>query len=411
MVFVSKWLSIVLTALLLVASVCGQIAVGHAGEDRILIAFVGDFSGPTREYSQKAYDAVLLALHEINDQGGLLGRPVEITKLDGGNDPQRHYRYITELGAREEVVAVFAGGTSSALLGGSRSSLEQKIPYLISMGNSQSLVVDYGHPYVFMFQPTTYMETKALSIFATLMPWRKYAWIGPDYIWGREVFSYYQQHFVALGSPIDWKVLIWHALNTPDFNPMIQEILESGAEALVIASWGQDLQRFLDQSRPYGLIERMAIFGPMMPESPQVDIPDGIWSLSRAPSFYLVDKYPQTKAFAERFFERYQTNPTGFTICSYDAMLAWRGAVLKANSFDREAVAKALKGLTFEGLRGESHIRPIDGQMNCPTYIGRSIYRFDPRVRILKSVIEIPAAKTWPSEQEILEARKKAAAP
>ena len=94
-------------------------------------------------------------------------------------------------------MAVFAGGTSSVLLEGSRASLEQKIPYLIVMGNSQSLVVDYGHPYVFLFQPTSYMETKALSIFATLMPWRQYAWIGPDYIWGREVFSYYQQHFAG----------------------------------------------------------------------------------------------------------------------------------------------------------------------------------------------------------------------
>ena len=408
---VIKRLSIVLTALVCFASVCGPIAVGQAEEDRIFIAFVGDFSGVISEYCQKAYEAALLAVLETNDQGGLLGRPVEIIKLDGGNDPQRHYRIISELGARKEVAAVFAGGTSSVLLEGSRASLEQRIPYLITVGNSQSLVVDHGHPYVFLFQPTTYMETKAFSIFATLMPWRKYGWIGPDYIWGREVFRYYQQHFAALGSPIKWKVQVWHPLDTHDFKPMIQEILEAEPEALIIASWGNDLQRFIDQARPYGLFERMAVFGPMMPETPQVDLPDGIWSLSRAPANYLVDKYPQTKAFAERFFERYLTNPTGFTICSYDAMLAWRGAVLKANSFDREAVAEALKGLTFQGLRGESHIRSIDGQMDCPVYIGRSYYRLEPRIRTLDSVIEIPATKTWPSEQEVLEARKKAASP
>ena len=406
---VSKRICIVLAALVCVASVCGPIDAEQAKEDRIIIAFVGDFSGPTREFCQKAYDAALMALQEINDQGGLLGRPVEIIKLDGGNNPQQHYRHITELGAHKEVAAVFAGGTSSVLLEGSRASLEQRIPYLISMGNSQSLVVNHGHPYVFLFQPSTYMETKAFSIFAALMPWRKYGWIGPDYIWGREVFSYYQLHFAALGTPIEWKVQVWHPLGDPDFKPMIQEILKAEPEALVIASWGEDLRRFIDQARPFGLIERMAIFAPMLPETPKVEIPDGIWSVSRAPFNYLAEKYPQTEAFAKLFFERYQTSPSGFAICAYDAILAWRKAVVKAHSFDREAVAKALKGLTFQGLRGDSYIRPIDGQMNCPTYIGRSIFRLEPRIRILDSVIEIPAIKTWPSEHEILEARKKAA--
>lgn len=408
---VSKWLRIILTSLVCVASVCGPIAVGQAEEERILTAFVGDFSGPTSEFCQKAYDATLLALQEINDQGGLLGRPVETIKLDGGNDPQKHYHYITELGARKEVVAVFAGGTSSVLLEGSRASLEQRIPYLISMGNSQSLVVDNGHPYVFMFQATTYMETKAFSIFTTLMPWRKFGWIGPDYIWGREIFGFFQQQFAALGSPIEWKVQVWHPVNNPDFKPMIQEILEAKPEALLMASWGEDLKRFIDQARPSGLFERMAILGLLMPDSSQVDIPDGIWSLSRAPSHYLADKYPQTEVFVKRFYERYQTYPSGFTICAYDAMLAWRGAVLKATSSDREAAAAALSGLTFQGLRGESYIRPIDGQMDCPVYIGRSYYRRDPRIRILEPVIEIPGNKTWPSEQEIIEARKKVAAP
>ena len=407
----SKWLSIVLTALIFVAAVCGPISADQAGDDRIIIAFVGDFSGVMREYCQKAYDAARLALQEINDQGGLLGRPVEIIKLDGHNDSQQHYRLVTELGTREEVAAVLAGGTSSVLLEGSRASLEQRIPYLITAGNSQALVVDHGHPYVFLFQPSSFMETKAFSIFATLMPWRKYGWIGPDYFWGREVFNYYQQHFADLGAPIEWKVQFWHPLGAPDFKPMIQGIIEAGPEALVITSWGDDLQRFIDQARTYGLFERMAIFGLVLPDTPQVDIPDGIWSMSRAPYKYLCDKYPQTKLFAERFYERYNYHPSGFTICSYDAVLAWRKAASKANSTNREAVADALKGLTFHGLRGESYIRPIDGQMNCPTYIGRALYRFEPRVRILDSVIEIPAAKTWPSEQEVLEARKKAVTP
>ena len=43
--------------------------------------------------------------------------------------------------------------------------------------------------YVFLFEASFWMETKEFSIFATLMPWKRYAWIGPDYVWGHQTIS------------------------------------------------------------------------------------------------------------------------------------------------------------------------------------------------------------------------------
>lgn len=103
-----------------------------------------------------------------------------------------------------------------------------------------------------------------------------------------------------------------------------------------------------------------------------------------------------------------QTILLGFTLCSYCALIAWRLAVRKAQSVEPAAVAETLKGLSFVGLRGDSYIRAVDGQMNCPTYFGRLVYAPEFPSAILESVVEIPAKKTWLSEKEVLDRRRKA---
>ena len=168
------------------------------------------------------------------------------------------------------------------------------------------------------------------------------------------------------------------------------------------------MRRFIMQAKPYGLFSNMAAFGWFMSESTGRLLPEEIWTLNRAPFNYLSDKFPQTRRFVDKFQRQFKGYPVGFAICSYDSLIAWRQAVLEANSAAPAVVAKALKGMSFKGLRGDSYIRPIDGQMNCPTFFGRLVYKPEYPCAVIESVIEIPAAKTWLSENEVLERRRKA---
>jgi branched-chain amino acid transport system substrate-binding protein len=381
--------------------------IGHAETKPIRIGFVGDFSSVSQSYSRNAYKAAQMAVADFNAEGGLLGRPVQMIRRDGGNDPQRHYQHIADLAYDQKIVAVFGGASTPCLLRASAACRELHIPYLISIGNAQSVVVEYGHPFVFMFEPNARMESLGFSIFAALMPWRHYAWIGPDYSWGYEVLHFFKQNFKHIGVSIEWKAEIWHPLGGKDFSDSIQQIMAAKPDALIIASWGEDLRHFMLQARPSGMFEKMATFGwfSLLAGDSEHMLPEGIWKISRAPFNYLAEKHAQAGTFVKKFHERYNTFPLGFTVCCYDSFLAWRQAVRKAGSAEPADVAKTLKGMSFVGIRGESYIRAIDGQMNCPTFFGRVFYRPEYPFAILESVVEIPAAKTWMSEKEIIAAR------
>ena len=379
----------------------------HAEETTIKIGFVGDFDGVTKDYCQGSYQAAQIAVDEINKAGGLLGRPVELIKRDAGPDPEKHNIAFNSIVWEENVVAVFGGASSPCILRASEAARDQKIPYLISIGNTQAVVVEKGHPYVFLFEANSWMETKGFSIFTTLMPWKRYAWVGPDYTWGHEVFAYFQQHFAEIGAPIDWVAEAWHPLGHGEFSTIIPHLIKADPDALVIASWGKDMLEFTRLAKQAGLFDKMAAFGWFFLQLDDKErlIPEGVWTLTRAPFNYLVDKYPQTRSFVETYHQRYNAYPIDFTICGYDAVTAWKLAVQKANSAEPEAVARALKGLSFEGMRGQSHIRAVDGQINCPTYFGRLVYLPEYPAAVLDSVFEIPADKTWLSEKEVLARR------
>jgi branched-chain amino acid transport system substrate-binding protein len=377
----------------------------------IKIGFVGDFSDVSKAYTHNMYNAAQLAVNEFNAAGGLLGKTIRLIKRDGGNDPQKHYDHVTALARKDKVVAIFGGASTPCVLKASTASKEQRIPYLVSIGNSQSIVVENGHPYVFLLQPNVWMETKGFSIFVTLMPWQSYAWVGPDYSWGHGVLLNFKQHFEEIGAPIDWTTEAWHPVGTTDFKAIIQRILDGKPDALVIGSYGEDVRHFTLQAKSHGLFDKVAVFGwftyNMTGDMGRM-VPEGMWSLARGGPFnYLAEKVPQAKSFVDKFVKQFDAYPNGFTICLYDSLIAWRQAVKNAKSADPIAVAKTLKGLEFDGLRGSSFIRAVDGQLNCPIYFGRLTFVPEYPFAVWKSVIEVPAAKTWLPEKEVLSRRSK----
>ena len=385
--------------------------IAYTEEKTIKIGFVGDFSGVSKAYTHNMYNAAQMAVNEFNTAGGLLGKTIRLIRRDGGNDPQRHYDHVTALSRKDKVAAIFGGASTPCVLKASTACKEQQIPYLVSIGNSQSIVIENGHPYVFLFQPNVWMETKGFSIFVTLMPWQRYAWVGPDYSWGHGVLRNFKQHFKEIGVPIDWTTEAWHPLGTTDFKVIIRQILDGNPDALVIGSYGEDVRHFTIQAEAHGLFDEVAVFGWFTYNMTGVMgrmVPEGMWSLARGGPFnYLAEKVPQAKSFVDKFVKQFDAYPNGYTICLYDSLIAWRQAVKNVKSADPIAVAKALKGLEFDGLRGSSFIRAVDGQLNCPIYFGRLTFVPEYPFAVWKSVIEVPASKTWLPEKEVLSRRSK----
>jgi urea transport system substrate-binding protein len=98
---------------LLICSACGRRTAGPPIEVGVLHSFTG-----TMAFNEKPVaDATLLAIEELNRQGGVLGRHIQPVVVDGRSDPEIFAREAERLITQEKVSTLFGCWTSACRKG------------------------------------------------------------------------------------------------------------------------------------------------------------------------------------------------------------------------------------------------------------------------------------------------------
>src|SRR5690625_3743631 len=94
----------------LLATGCAD-GAGAEGDEPIVIAHVGDFSGDWSFYDEPIREGLRLAADEINAEDGILGRQVEILAIDSHGDQADAVRGVEEA---LDAGAVYIVGTTDS---------------------------------------------------------------------------------------------------------------------------------------------------------------------------------------------------------------------------------------------------------------------------------------------------------
>jgi branched-chain amino acid transport system substrate-binding protein len=136
---VSRPAASVLAALVLVGAI-------HAAEP-IRIGDVEPLTGKEAAFGQSSHHGIVLAVEEINAAGGILGRPVVLVTEDNQSRSGDSATVTKKLIARDHVVAVINGGTSTQCLESGPVCQKAKIP-LVATTATNPEVTEKGD-YVF----------------------------------------------------------------------------------------------------------------------------------------------------------------------------------------------------------------------------------------------------------------------
>src|SRR4029079_13390470 len=82
--------------------------------DKIRIGTILDISGPFQPFGTQKKRCLDLAVEEINQKGGVLGRQLELVSYDAQSTNQLYAQFATQLGLRDKVSVVQAGLQSSS---------------------------------------------------------------------------------------------------------------------------------------------------------------------------------------------------------------------------------------------------------------------------------------------------------
>lgn len=403
------FLFVLVLAVAVLAAACERGAVGDgddetAGKGPIKAALITDVSGAASLFGEANVNAVKLAVDELNEDGGVVGREVDLIIRDSKLDPEVGVQLTRDVILKEQVSAVFGPVSSAVATAMTTVAEENQTPIFFHTSNTAALTTDLFHKYSFMVVPNTIMEGRANAIDLADEPYTRWAVIAPDYEFGHSQSDAFIDKLKEENPEVEIVKKVYPALGETDFTSFLTSILAVDPDAVYSAQFAGDLIALTKQAKPLGLFDKTFFTSLYETDALQAlgkDAPEGVRGYSRAP-FFAIDT-PQVQEFIDNYRERYDSFPSDWAIMAYDAVKLWAAGVEEAGTPEADPLIEALEGFEFESLRGLITIRPGDHQASVPVYSGT--VKFDPELGFATwtDVESVPGEEIWLSEEEVQE--------
>lgn len=366
-----------LLALKLLASV-GVLVAGAAAaqnQEPIKIGVLYPVTGVGAVYGVPAMQGHDLAVEELNAKGGLLGRKVVSVARDDKLNPADASAAMKEIITNEKVDVVLGGVASSVGLAMSDVAKQEQIVYIATIPKTIQMTTDKLHPWVFRTASNTDFEGDAMAQMVKLVGGKKICDAMLDYAYGHDLSAGLVKALPKYAPDAQIVLTVKPKLGATDYNAFITQILGAGCDTVTSSMWGNHFINFAKQAKPFGLFEKVKFIGGGEVASHEVagkmgaDYPDNVWSNTYELWYHNPTK--EAEAFHEALSKKLGTKETPmWPQLAYIGVMFYAAAVEKAGTTDKEAVRKALEGLTINTPVGPLTIDPKTHQANTGQYWG-----------------------------------------
>jgi branched-chain amino acid transport system substrate-binding protein len=352
----------------------GILIVGQAGAaDTVKIVHIDPFSGPFKDLGDRQYMATQFAVDEINAQGGLLGKKVELFGEDSQLKPDFAARKALKAVMQDGATVIMQNISTAVAQAIMNVAQQQKVVQVSHATYSDSLTGKDFNRIFFRTCYTTGQFSRAFAEYFKTQPYRKFYLINMDYVFGHAVAD---DFIAAMKKTIPDVQIVgndFHPIATKDFAPYVSKIIASGAEVVYTGNYGTDLETLMKHATQLGMKARWA--------SNQLDDPVVLSNIreyavgAMAVTLYSLNvENNQNKMFMEKWNKKFKDTkhpwPGGAMFGQiYNGCMFFFEAVKKANSIDPEAVIKAWEGMDYEGVMGKMTMRACDHQTLQPLII------------------------------------------
>lgn len=318
-----------------------------------------------------------LAIEQINADGGVLGRPLELVSRDDQGKPGEAVRYAEELFVKEEVVLISGSLFSHVGLALAAYAGQKQRLYLAAEPLADSLVWQDGNRYTFRLRPSTYMQAAMLAEEAAKTGAKRWATIAPNYAYGKDAVAAFKEVLKAKVPDVEFVGEQWPALFKIDAAAEVQALEALKPDGIYNVTFGSDLAKFVREGNLRELFDDRTMLGLLTGEPEYLDplgaeAPEG-WIVTGYP-WYDIDT-PEHNAFLEAYQAKFDDYPRVGSLVGYNAMLSIAAAIEKAGSTETEALVEAFKGLELDSAVGPITYRALDHQSTMGAYVGVTAVR------------------------------------
>jgi branched-chain amino acid transport system substrate-binding protein len=346
----------------------GMFSLPAIAAEPIKIAAIYAKSGIAGKDNAPSVQMVELSVEEINNQGGLLGRPVELIILDNKSSPigsSMAARKAVQLG----VQAVIGAAWSSHSLQIAPILQQAKIP-MITCSSTNPKVTRFGN-YIFRTCFIDSFQAQAMAKFAyTELGARKaivLEIINEEYsLTLAELFSKSYQQYGG-------KVILKESYENDavDFANILKKVKTLHPDVVYVPGYARDSGLLIKQAASMG-IQTTFLGGDGWAESLIYDIGGNVLEGNYFSAHWHHNvSFPQSIHMKKMYYQKYKSKiPSMNTPLTYDAVMLLADAINRAGTFDRARIRQALaetKG--FQGATGTITFDEHGDPLNKPVII------------------------------------------
>lgn len=351
----------VLPLALVLALTAAACAGGDEGEEGggepILIGFPADLSSTYSYYDVPMRDGAQFAIDEINEAGGVLGRPLELRVIDQRNDVTETTKATQRLiGAG---VVYLIGTTGDAAVAQGTLACESGIPVSTGDGTAPTLVGDMGEC-AFQLVMSDNVQGAVMAEYAIQQGYRTaYALGSPDYPYTANLPVYFRETFERAGGTVVGEDS--YVIGAGDFSAVVTKLQNADPQPDVVFTpmFPPDTQVFMRQLRQAGVqtpvLSTDGNFDESLKEAGAQAIDGMVFSASGCP--------PEPGTPLQDFYDAYREatgeDPVSIvTALGYDEIYALKSVIEAAGSADPQDIIDGLSSLDYEGVTGRIKMDP-----------------------------------------------------
>lgn len=317
-----------------------------APEDAVKIGIMLPLTGDAALYGESIGTALDLATEEINEEGGILGRRVELILEDSACNANAGVKAINSLVNLKGLKLIIAAECSGPTLSAAPVAEEAGVLYLVATASNPD--IKHAGDYVFRIAPSDAQQGKDIAQIVYNGEFRNAAVLFMDNAYGEGIAGVFMEEFKRLGGKIAIEQRF--SQDDPDFRTQLLKIKEKAPDSLFLVSYPQAYQLIIKQMYELGVNAQIFAGDTFKEQSIIEALGDKVEGVIF--SAYVESDSDEFRQFKEAYKKKYGKEYGPYGDYAYDSIYVLKAGIEYAESFDPEVLKGKLYGLEYHGVTG-----------------------------------------------------------
>ncbi|MDH4287072.1 MAG: ABC transporter substrate-binding protein, partial [Gallionella sp.] len=344
----------------------------------VRLGLMPPLTGLVEIYGQEIICAARIACEEINERGGVLGRPLELFIEDDGSLPQTAVPAALKLVEEHRCVALIGNLLSNSRIAVANQVAEPKHIPLLNFSFYEGSIFSR---YFFHFAALPNQQIDKMIPYMAEHFGHKMFFAGNNYEWPRGSIDAAKRTLQGIGGETLGEEYLSIGVSPKEIDALLNQVASSGTDVFVPYFAGADQIALLTRFTEMGLKKRMAVvmghYDEMMVSKLPAHVREGFYSSN---TYFMSVDTAENRSYLERLAHQPGIDGiwpngngvlTNFGEGAYLCVHAFAKAAELAGTTEAEALVNSLETICVTGPQGEVAMDAATHHARVNTYLSR----------------------------------------